>query len=228
MSSGPYVWKERPLAAGIQIAVADFMAVHTACGTIGCFVRQRPKSGIAAADNPPYLLTAGHVLMPQKKGGITPVDQRVYQPAPVGWINGVASTSEVHYEGSIDAGIALLDSDTGFRNYVWKIGDIKGIADPVDGMIVSKHGRTTGRTVGLVTMSSYTYGGFHDLFQITFNADDPANNSSRFGSEGDSGAPIMTGDGLLVGILHAVDEDGSGGYACKISNIFDAMRLSLA
>lgn len=228
MSSGPYVWKERPLAAGIQIAVAGFGGFNIAPGTIGCFVRQGPKPRVVEADSPPYLLTAGHVLKPQKKGGITPIDARVYQPEPAGWINGVATTSEVHYAGTLDAGIALLDDDTKHRNYVWKIGDIKDIADPVDGMIVQKHGRTTGRTVGRITMSSYTYGDFHDLIQITFDKDNPANNAGRFGSEGDSGAPIMTGDGRLVGILHAVDDDGSGGYACKIRNIFNEMRLSLA
>ncbi|MBB5223679.1 hypothetical protein HNP73_003633 [Amaricoccus macauensis] len=230
--SGPYVWKERPVAAGIQIARVTALAIHQAYGTITCFVRKYPRNGVVEADDPVYLLTAGHVLSPnKKKDGITPVDDVVYQPAPVGWINRIATVDEVHYDGTLDAGTALLDSDVDFRNYAWKIGAIKSIAAPVPGMKVVKHGRSTGRTYGtIIDVNTTTNTGdmvFKDLIYISFDKTNSGNDTTAgFSTEGDSGAPIITGDGVLVGILHA-DYDGDA-YAINAGTVFATMMLRLA
>lgn len=230
MSSEGYSWVQRPLAGGVQIARAGFLGVEQRLGTLGCFVRQ-VQSGIHA-DDPVFLLTAGHVLDPSLKDGFNPIDSVVHQPTASGYTNEVATVDKdnVVYGGSVDAGIAMLSDGVKYQNYVWKFGNIKGITDPVDGMIVMKHGRSTGRTIGQVVKSSYAVNTgkvfFTDLFQINFLPESPDNNSKVFAEEGDSGAPIMTGDGLLVGLLHAAEADG--GIGCKISNIFKRLNLKLA
>jgi hypothetical protein len=94
----------------------------------------------------------------------------------------------------LDAGTALLNSDVGFRNYAWRIGAINSIAAPVPGMNVVKHGRSAGRTCGMII----------DVKTST-----------------NSGAPIITGDGVLVGILHA-DYDGDA-YAINAGTVFAKM-----
>ncbi|MFC5790989.1 hypothetical protein EDM22_16830 [Agromyces tardus] len=207
-------FKERPVPCGLEISL---VTANTAlyCGTSGCFVRKKGGTDV-------YLLTAAHVL---KVPDHRMMDGIVYQARPFGWINRVATTTATHFGGTVDAGIAKMDSDVGHRNYVWKIGNLVGTGSPVLGGTVRKHGRTTDYTVGTVTAISVsmTLNGteFRSLVEIT-----PDPGYAKFADEGDSGSPLVNGGNEIVGIVMAKDDDFA--YACRIDNVFQTLNLELA
>lgn len=235
-------WRERPLAGGIQIAVSGFLGVNQAAGTLGCFVRK--KNGGISADNPVYILTAAHVLKPALKDpNLTiPIDKAVHQPRAAGWDNlvGTSITENLIWSSTIDAGLVKVDPSIGWRNYIWKIGQVKGVRAPVMGELVMKHGAATGRTYGTVVNTNYHLAGnggpSEDLIQINFRPDseigDPTepkekqNDSDRFALEGDSGAVVVGQDQMMVGLIHA-SENGDG-VACKMVNVMEGLGVALA
>ena len=117
---------------------------------------------------------------------------------------------------------------------------LTGTTDPEIGMVVSKLGRTSGRTVGTITEidkstriwyadalhgigPGYIY--FKDLFEVTNNV-----TGEPMGRGGDSGAAFITLDykavGLLMGAYHG-ENFGIQGLGCKINTILDKFNLRL-
>ncbi|GAA1780958.1 trypsin-like serine protease [Agromyces lapidis] len=207
-------FKERPVPCGLEISLVG-ANTDLYSGTSGCFVNKNGSDGV-------YLLTAAHVLRNlhhQMMDGI------VYQAVPVGWINRVALTTDSIFGGTVDAGVAKMDSDVGHTNYVWKIGNLTGSADPVLGSAVKKHGRTTDYTAGTVSAVNLTMElegkTFRDLIEVRPDAAYPT-----FCDEGDSGSPLVNGPNQIIGIVMATDR--YYGYACRIDHVFDELGVTLA
>jgi hypothetical protein len=240
-----YAWQQRPLAAGIQISVAtSFLGATSEAGTIGCFVRK--KSHGISADDAIYMLTAAHVLKPSLKDSKLgdSIDNVVHQPVVAGWINAVGKFAPADYVWSrtLDAGLAKVDPGIGWSNYVWKIGPVAGVREPVLYELVMKCGRTTGRTYGKIDSLTYQKqadsGPIHDLLQISYCPDsqvpvsasrpkgDKLNDSDHFVSEGDSGAVIIGQDQKIVGLIHA--SIGGDGLACNIMKVMEELGVELA
>jgi hypothetical protein len=215
---------ERPIVGGLEIARVKKDFKGFALGSVCCFVTASRKAGNSYTISPDvYMLSAGHVLEPQEEA----VDDRVYQPRPVGYINLCAGKADISWAN--DAGLALLGRGVSWKNDIYGVGSIRDIADPVQDQIVRKQGKTTGLTCGRVSAISYTYRNanmgkyFYDLFEIR-----PLKASELFADNGDSGGPIFTGGEdirsnppVLLGLMHAKAPDGSYAIASKIKNIFN-------
>jgi hypothetical protein len=216
---------ERPIVGGLEITrVKKDLLDAFELGSVCCFVTASRKTGngyTLSADV--YMLSAAHVLEPKEEM----VDNRVYQPRPMfGFGNLCAEKTDISRAN--DAGLALLGQEIAWKNDIYGVGPVRGIADPVQDQIVRKQGRTTGLTFGRVSAISYTYnnanfGTIYDLFEIR-----PLKAGEIFADNGDSGGPVFTGGEdirsnppVLLGLMHAKGSDGSYAIASKIKNIFN-------
>jgi len=129
----------------------------------------------------------------------------------------------------VDAAVARPVSQGHVRlDYLFNIGELKGIRDLELGDTVQKAGRTTEHTIGTVegvdTMTKVQYGAgkiatFEDQLVIR------GGNGSEFSAGGDSGSAILTMDGYIGGLLFA---GGSGvTIANRISNVVALLGVRL-
>jgi hypothetical protein len=191
----------RPLMAGVSIGREQGPS-----GTIGAFARS------TRAGDPPdavLLLSNSHVLGTRR-------DARVVQPSTddgeagaVGRVmRGIRLTTTRPI--AADAAIARLDDGAAIQNEVCSIGRITGTGMPAANAAVEKHGRTSGRTAGVIKttgLAAEVLDGKRRLqFLNVFRVEREAGDDRPLAQLGDSGSLVMeAGTGTAVGLLYAAD-----------------------
>lgn len=213
--------KQRPVPAGVEIGPLGGNYV----GTLGCFVRR-------GADGPLFVLSNNHVLANVNR---FPVGQQFTQPFSANPADVICSLSQFEPiqfptpqsqpRNVIDAAIAavadpravLLATQFGIGKYVPQL------LAPRPGMTVTKAGRTTGVTTGVIrairvrgvqvnygTRQNPIIGTFDNAIQIT-NPNGPV-----FSMPGDSGSVILDVESKRpVALLFA--GNGASTTACDIT-----------
>jgi hypothetical protein len=132
---------------------------------------------------------------------------------------------------TIDCAIAQVADPSLVSNSILHIGPPSGTAAPVIGMSVHKFGRSSGYTVGSISMLGADCRLEYDtdifLFKnqliITSATDDP------FSEKGDSGALVVErGTQRAVGLLIGRGSDGTSGVANFITEVLNALQVTLA
>lgn len=124
----------------------------------------------------------------------------------------------------VDAAVARPSSDEDLLDEILDIGVVGGVAPPALGMAVRKSGRTTGFTVGEITVLDATV-------TVNYGAD----RNARFEGQivtgpmskgGDSGSLLVAGDTLLaVGLLFAGSEQAT--IYNPIQAVLDRLEVNL-
>ncbi len=206
----------RPVTSGASVANLNGTA-----GTLCCIVQDR--AGIR------YLLSANHTLgMPNAV-----INEPVLQPGPFDggkvedrvailtkWLP-IKSEEENFVAGAI----AQLDQGIVANNKIPGVGKISGIANSSEiqiGTEVKIVGRTSGLVKGevqklgvkarIMTPKQALFGGLIQLTPISRG--------------GDSGAPVLTADNKLVGMVYAGSRTST--LVIPIQPIFDALNVTLA
>ncbi|WP_077001050.1 hypothetical protein [Variovorax sp. KK3] len=221
---GQHQMRHRPVPAGVEIGPLGGKFV----GTLGCFVRRGGDEG----GGPLFILSNNHVLANVNR---FPVGTPFTQPFSAASADTIASLSSFEpilfpAPGSqprnvIDAAIAVVQDPKKI-----KTGAMLNIPNytpqllaPRPGMVVTKAGRTTGVTVGMIrairvrgvqvnygTQQMPIIATFDNAITITGNANLP------FSNPGDSGSVILEQkSGRPVALLFA--GDGATTTACDVS-----------
>ena len=222
--------RRRPIEAGLSIAPSNESFV----GTLGCFVRR-----ITSGTEQVFALSNNHVMADTNR---LPIGTTIVQPGPeVGPTDpndvfaALSAFIPIQFPSSrlepvqnrFDAAIALVaDLSLIRRGRMFQINNYTPrLATPVPGMRVTKSGRTTGVTTGIVTAVNVdrvqvNYGTrtspriatFNDTIEIVSDNDRP------FSAPGDSGSVILNRDnGRPVALLFA--GDGRTTTACDIGGV---------
>lgn len=225
--------KQRPLIGGISSAHFDVTA-----GTIGYFCRS-----VLHGDNPSkvYVLSNNHILadLNQAEEG-----DDLYQPGTADGGTFNERVARLHrfvplilggiIPNRVDAAIGELLSGIQHRPEVCGIGSITGTTRATLDMKVTKHGRTTGLTEGMVFDISYDSliemdrnTGVAALFQdqIRVQRTPPF---SEFALEGDSGSLVINKSTLeAVGLLFAYSDGGEYGVSNHIADVLTDLQVEL-
>ena len=189
-----------------------------------------------------FVLANSHTLADL---GLAPVGATILQPAthdggtPAQRLGGlerfVAIVDTPTAENLVDAAIAKLDTPSAMTAGICSIGPVNGTSAATPEVVVHKHGRTTGYTIGVIDDASVNV-------LMPLRRDDPTRltqfvNQIRlrpqlgqfvFAQPGDSGALVLTKAGnLAVGLLFACPDNGSFAYANPIHPVLDALEIDL-
>lgn len=216
----PDTQRYRPVQGGCSVAAARFFAtglVHV--GTLGAVVQDAADPSVF------YGLSNHHVLCVDlnRQAG-----DELVQPEPT--ILGPLQTDrigtldrwsfpEFTASGPVDAALCRLELDS--IPEVVDIGPVFGTVDATRGMLVTKRGRTTGQTFGIVESVGGSYGlDFPGLpavggsirrtltNQIQVRIDFPQ--SIVFGESGDSGSLVVGPDNHAVGLYWGSGAEADG------------------
>jgi hypothetical protein len=208
----PDITRFRPVMGGGSVAASRFFAtgaVHV--GTLGAVVQDASDPSIF------YGLSNFHVLCvdPNRSVGDVIVQP---EPAVLGPLAGDRIGTLDHWSfpentpsGPVDAAVCRLELDS--VPEIVDIGPVFRTIDATPGMQVTKRGRTTGQTFGIVTGTGGSY--MHDFpafpavgsppstwrtftNQIQIRADFPQ--TIVFGEGGDSGSLVVGPDNRAVGL----------------------------
>jgi hypothetical protein len=226
--------RQRPVVAGISAGHFNITA-----GTIGYFCRSTRHG-----DDPAHVfaLSNNHVFANVNQAL---VGDDLYQPGPLD--GGTAADRfadltrwvPIQTGGTVpnrvDAAIGRLSAGVAHLAEVCSIGPITGTAQATEGMLVRKHGRTTGYTEGEVTDESYdaligmdhddpsVVALFEDQMRIERVAPYPA-----IGLGGDSGSLVVSQeDALAVGLYFAGPPSGTYGIANHIRDVLNELEIQL-
>lgn len=251
------------LACGLPFTQEGFLT--SAVGTICCFVRDANSddatiyaltAGHCVDLSKDPSLTAAQRFM---AGSI--VDKSVY---PADWqskLGGFMKVSIGKADGTVfvgqrrpistgkstgiaygvDVGLIRLRQDfwdiSRWNNYVWNIGNIKGVRDLTKEVVqqgklrVQKRGAITECTAGYIESTTAETSGLSNVMSISL-ADPGISDRNCFAEQGDSGAPVVTDDGNLVGMIYAVGNEAKNGrrlaYAVHIQPALDQLGMRLA
>lgn len=225
--------RNRPLQIGGSIG--HFLIT---AGTLGCFASDRNDQ------KQPLILSNNHVLADENNategdsilqqgsidGGQDPGDQVADLLRFVPLVTGQPN--------QVDCAVATIDGKVDFdANKLEGIGSLNGLGPPIvsDGVKVSKLGRTTGVTHGLVTafevdnvIVEYDMGllRFDNQIEIEGVGPDP------FSRGGDSGSVIVDENLAAIGLLFAGGESGGSNgqgftYANPMQEVLDALGIDL-
>lgn len=206
MSVANHCERFRPLRGGIVIVTQ----ARQHYGTLGMIVT---RNGIDR-----WGLTCVHVLGPV--GGPVPGNDAVFQPDDSAAQHRIGLTDSACADALLDCAAFKIDSSVAIANEILGIGPLGRSRDPQIGDQVSKSGRSTGVTEGMVVNVS------GDIVTIELRANFP--NAYDVSEGGDSGAiwcDIFTRAPLA---LHT--SGSSGGFsiarAVRLSAVFAALNLS--
>jgi hypothetical protein len=226
--------RQRPLLAGISAAHHEVTA-----GTIACFCRSTRHGDDPAAV---FALSNNHIFA-RLNGGLAGDD--LYQPSAQDGGTAADHFAELHRfvplslggqtPNRVDAAIARVVDGTAVDNSLCSIGRITGTMAAADGMVVRKHGRTTGYTEGIVTDVSYnalilldpsnpgTVALFENQLRISVSAPFFA-----FALKGDSGSLVVTKESTnAVGLYFAGPPSGDYGVANPIAAVQAELAIAL-
>ncbi len=212
---------KRPVPAGVSIGHPQITA-----GTFGCLVQD--GRGL-------FILSNNHVLA--NNNAAQPGDP-ILQPGPYDGgkntaryeIGRLSSFVPIAFDGQpnhVDA--ALAETDLGrVTAQICSIGKVRGLGKPRRGLIVQKHGRTTGHTQGLLS-GLYAkiwvdYDGKAALFEGQLRIE---GGRIPFSAGGDSGSLIVDLQGRAVGLLFAGSELENMTFANPIRAVLKALKVRL-
>lgn len=225
--------RQRPVLAGLSVAHHQVTA-----GTLGCFCRS-----IKPGDPPEriHALSNNHVFADVNRAAI---GDDLYQPGPAdggGAADRFARLSrfvEIRLDGivnRVDAAIGEVLPDVAFRPEVCGIGRLSGSERAAEGLVVRKHGRTTGLTEGRVTDVYYdaivgmdhadptVTATFVNQVRIERISPHPA-----VGLGGDSGSLVVRKDRpRAVGLYFAGPAGGEYGIANPIEDVLREVQIAL-
>ena len=233
----------------LQPIMGGISAAHAAVGfaaTLGCFCRSKLPGETAkqfilgcshsfanlgsAAPGSPILQPAAADAGGSAAGGVRVA--RLVRSAPI--VLGFGGANRV------DAAIAVVGNRVA-RPVICSIGTLTGITAATEGMIVRKHGRTTGYTEGQIvdiSMDAFVVdyvGGLQAIFvnqyriEPTIGYAAPADEvayDGAFAAPGDSGSVVVE-----VGTRRAVALHFAGAYGISVSNpiaaVCNALKVSI-
>lgn len=222
--------KYRPLIGGSQLGCSTDSGI----GTLGCFAKRN-------ADNKIVLLTNWHVAV----GNADNINgDKVGQPSHNGCCSccacneiGIVTDGRLKTD-NLDAAIALLDGqesdtipDVRYLNEVLEIGLVAGSAAPVAGETVSKYGRTTGFTKGVISNDNGgtnlvydSYGGItiNRAGQLIIAVEAPF---ATYVDKGDSGSVSLNEKNQVIGLNYG--KSGTSGFANNIVNVIGVLNISI-
>ena len=210
----------RPLVGGISVGRRDGPT-----GTLGYFVKKRGSEDV-------FLLSNSHIF----SGGTN--DALIFQPSPSDGttvspvaILTKATRLKLTVPNRVDAAIARLESNIPWDGEVCGGLRVSGFVEATKGMLVSKHGRTTGPTDGVVAATGVAATvvdpfrnrdlQFLDLIRVEPREKAPV------AQGGDSGSLILDSAHRAVGLLHAADEKGTFCYAVPIGAVLNEFQIEL-
>jgi len=131
----------------------------------------------------------------------------------------------------VDAAIGELIVNANRTREICTIGRLAGTGQATEGMLVCKHGRTTGYTEGTISDESYDaevdmgtagYALFKDQMRIE------ANPGTAFALGGDSGSLIVeTATKRAVGLFFAGPDSGEYGLANPLAQVLTELEIEL-
>ena len=246
--------RQRPLLSGVSLGVSRDHA-----GTLGFFARRN-------SDDKPVLVSNYHVLYRGRDLlDITGEPHEAFQP-PRGNDNRVGEVVDGSIGGSVDCAIALLDEEGSSccckspikhqnktRNTKTDGTDdsvqMTGIRRAQVNDLVTKTGRSTGKTLGRVVNASKDVTGAIDysdfdlpagdsfnftnlIMIVTWDPDtDDFDDSVSFAESGDSGSAVVNEAGEIVGLYclgyHDTTNNRHFGFACHIEDVETALQITV-
>lgn len=225
--------RQRPVIGGISVGHFNITA-----GTIGCFCRSTKPGDDRHAT---YVLSNNHILANENQAQ---ENDDIYQPGsrdgggPADSFATLSRYVKLQLDSLdsnlVDAAIAKLKPDIDIIPEICSIGAITGTAEATLGMIVRKHGRTTGLTYGKITdlyiNVNIAMGPSITSPKVTLNDQlrIEAHECSAIGLNGDSGSLIVKNDeAKAVGLYFAGPTNGEYGIANRIENVLSELEIAL-
>jgi hypothetical protein len=210
----------RPVPCGVSVGHFHIMA-----GTLGYLVQDSKERW--------FVLSNNHVLADNNEGK---VGDPILQPGPFDGgkntpsyrIAQLSAFVPIHFDGrpnQLDAAIAETDADQ-VQPVLCSIGQVEGIGAFRQGLLVQKHGRTTGRTQGLIV-------GVHETLWVDYDGKTArfdrqlsiAGGRTPFSDGGDSGSLIVDLQRRAIGLLFAGSDTET--YANPIRPVLRAFKVRL-
>lgn len=212
----------RPVPGGISVG-----HVNITVGTLGVRVRD---------DAAWYILSNNHVLADENRAS---VGDLVLQPGPDDGGDAADPTHHIallsrfvrlHYDGAtnfVDAAIARIDQND-VEAAICSIGAPVGVRAARRNLVVHKHGRTTGYTVGRVTDVNATIWVEYDAGSALFkNQITIQGGTASFSKGGDSGSLILDMQLRACGLLFAGSESENFTWANPLKRVFSSLKVEL-
>ena len=210
----------RPVPCGVSVGHFRITA-----GTLGYLVQDSKGRW--------FILSNNHVLAENNEGK---VGDPILQPGPFDGgkntpphrIAQLSAFVPIHFDGRPnqgDAAIAETDADQ-VQPVLCSIGQVEGIGAIRHGLFVQKHGRTTGRTQGLIVGTHETIWVDYDGKAARFDRQlSIAGGRTPFSDGGDSGSLIVDLQRRAIGLLFAGSDTET--YANPIRPVLKAFKVRL-
>jgi hypothetical protein len=210
----------RPVPCGVSVGHFRITA-----GTLGYLVQDSKGRW--------FVLSNNHVLADNNEGK---VGDPILQPGPFDGgkntlsyrIAQLSAFVPINFDGrpnSVDAAIAETD-DSQVQPFLCSIGTVDGIGAIRHGLLVQKHGRTTGRTQGLIVGTHETIWVDYDGKVARFDRQlSIAGGRTPFSDGGDSGSLIVDLQRRAIGLLFAGSDTET--YANPIRPVLRAFKVRL-
>ncbi len=230
------LWSTRRLAAPCSRRRHRRLPRPVPCGvSVGHFRITAGTLGYLVGDSKGrwFVLSNNHVLAENNEGK---VGDPILQPGPFDGgkntpsyrIAQLSAFVPIHFDGRpnrIDAAIAETDASQ-VQPVLCSIGQVEGIGAFRHGLLVQKHGRTTGRTQGLIVGTHETiwvdYDGKVARFERQLSI---AGGRTPFSDGGDSGSLIVDLQRRAIGLLFAGSDTET--YANPIRPVLKAFKVRL-
>jgi len=216
-------FQTRPVPAGISVGHYRITA-----GTLGCLVQDGAGTR--------YILSNNHVLAEENKAAAGDV---ILQP---GRADGGRGNTPRHHIGmlarfialdlagranTVDAAIAAVASHA-VRSEICTVGPVAGLGRLRRNLLVQKHGRTTGHTVGIIRdVDSKVWVDYDSGTGLFTRQVGIEGGNELFSDGGDSGSLILDMERRAVGLLFAGADDANVTWANPIRRVLRVLRVRL-
>ncbi len=216
------VWQKRPVACGISTG-----HYQTTMGTLGARVTHKPSGQTC-------LLSCSHVLTHHQQAQ---VGHLVLQPGPA---DGGAPGNPGHHIGHlldwvpidlsglpnrVDCAIASTGRNR-VQRIICSIGSVHGARTAQRGLLVQKHGRTTGHTWGLVTDTNATiYVNYGPAALACFVHQIAIQAEGAFSVPGDSGAVVLDVKHRACGLLFTAADEENIAFANPVRAVLQKLHI---
>lgn len=218
--ANPRLRRQKPLRGGISIS----NQYQRSSGTLGTMVIDRRTRD-------PMLLSNWHVLVGRwgaRQG------ERIYQPGKLdggSYPDSIGNLSRDSMSSNLDAAVAILDGRRPLINDQYQLGSITGVKAPELGMRVTKSGRSTGITRGIVAavegVTRLRYDSLYRIIHHVFTIE-PLNATDPVSGPGDSGSIWLEEDThTAVGLHFAGSDLPERALAMEMQRVLDALDVVL-